>query len=136
MLSEALDRTVQGEAKHPRSLRKKTNAGTIRCAQGDRPSTVSLSSVTRHWAASTALLDQLQNPFPSNSHRWLTPERLADRLGLSLSEVEKVVTGLEAQGFTVMPRAGGGNFRTFSDTAAQVRAAFQTGIHHYRTQEG
>jgi len=35
------------EAKHPRSFTEKTTAETLRCAQGDRPSAVSLSSVTQ-----------------------------------------------------------------------------------------
>ena len=31
MLSEALDRPVQGEAKHPRGFMEKTTAETLRC---------------------------------------------------------------------------------------------------------
>jgi hypothetical protein len=37
-----------GEAKHPRSFTEEKTAATLRCAQGDKPSAVSLSSVTRH----------------------------------------------------------------------------------------
>jgi hypothetical protein len=36
------------EAKHPRILVKKRNTETLRYAPGDRPSAVSLSSVTLH----------------------------------------------------------------------------------------
>ena len=36
------------EAKHPRNWLKKTTAETLRCAQGDRPSNDSFSSVTHH----------------------------------------------------------------------------------------
>jgi hypothetical protein len=51
MLSEALDRTVQGEAKHLRSFTEKTTTETLLPRprdQGDRPSHLSLSSVKQH----------------------------------------------------------------------------------------
>jgi subtilase family serine protease len=82
-------------------------------------------------AGLTALLDQLQNPSSPDFHKWLAPEQFASRFGLNQNDLEKIVTWLQAQGFTVTQRARGRNWVTFSGTAAQVRAAFHTEIHHY-----
>jgi len=82
-------------------------------------------------AGLTALLDELQNPSSPNFHKWLTPEQFADRFGLSPSDEEKVVTWLQAQGFTVTQTAHSRNWVSFSGTAAQLQAAFQTQIHHF-----
>ena len=79
----------------------------------------------------TALLDELQNPSSRNFHKWLTPEQFADRFGLSPSDVGKVVAWLQTQGFTVTQTARSRMWVSFSGTAAQVRAAFQTEIHHF-----
>jgi hypothetical protein len=78
-----------------------------------------------------ALLDELQNSSSPNYHKWLTPEQFADRFGLSPSDVGKVVTWLQAQGFTVTQTARSRTWVSFSGTAAQVHAAFQTEIHRF-----
>ena len=82
-------------------------------------------------ASLRALLDELQNPSSPNFHQWLSPEQFADRFGLSQIDMEKVVAWLEEQGFTVTYKARSRNWVSFSGTAAQVQAAFQTEIHHY-----
>jgi hypothetical protein len=51
----------QAREKHPRSFTEKTTAETLRCAQGDRPSPVSLSSVTQLAAARAANLFVVQD---------------------------------------------------------------------------
>jgi subtilase family serine protease len=82
-------------------------------------------------AALTALLDQLQNPASPNFHKWLTPEQYADRFGLSQNDINQVAAWLEAQGFTVTQTARSRTWVSFSGTAAQVQAAFQTEIHNF-----
>jgi subtilase family serine protease len=82
-------------------------------------------------AGLTALLDELQSPSSPNFHQWLTPEQFADRFGLSPIDVDRVVAWLQAQGFTVTQRARSRNWVSFTGTAAQVQAAFQTEIHYY-----
>lgn len=79
----------------------------------------------------TALLDELQNPLSPSYHQWLTPEEFASRFGLSPSDIQQVVAWLQAQGFQVTQTARSRNWISFSGTAAQVRAAFQTEIHQY-----
>jgi subtilase family serine protease len=82
-------------------------------------------------ASLTALLDELQNPSSPNFHQWLTPEQFANHFGLSQNDLEKVVTWLQAQGFTVTQTARSRTWVSFSGTAAQVQGAFQTEIHHF-----
>jgi len=82
-------------------------------------------------AALTELLDELQNPSSPNFHQWLTPEQYAGRFGLSQSEINKVVAWLEAQGFSVTRAARSRTWVSFSGTAEQVLAAFQTEIHNF-----
>jgi hypothetical protein len=78
-----------------------------------------------------ALLAQQQDPSSPDFHHWLTPEQFAERFGLSQNDVNKVVAWLGAQGFTVTQTARSRTWVSFSGTAAQVAAAFQTEIHNF-----
>jgi len=82
-------------------------------------------------SALTALLDDLQDPFSPSFHRWLTPEQFADQFGLSRNDMNRVVAWLERQGFTVTWKARSRTWVSFSGTASQVEAAFQTEIHNF-----
>jgi subtilase family serine protease len=79
----------------------------------------------------SALLRQQQDPASPNYHRWLTPEEYADRFGLSESDVQKIVSWLDARGFTVDETARSRTWVAFTGTTQQVGAAFETGIHRY-----
>ena len=79
----------------------------------------------------TELLAEQQDPSSLNYHHWLEPEQYADRFGLSPNDLKQVVAWLESQGFTVTRRARGRTWVSFSGTAAQVQAAFQTEIHNF-----
>ena len=79
----------------------------------------------------TALLAEQQDPSSPNYHHWLTPEQYADRFGLSPNDINQVVAWLQAQGFTITQTARGRTWVSFSGTAAQVQAAFQTEIHNF-----
>jgi subtilase family serine protease len=136
----ALQHTAQGVL-WPESCRTERRVGHPRIGRLLRPFQVVLANLTfklteSQQGAVTALLDQLQDPSSPSFHRWLTPEQFADRLGLSLSDVGKAAIWLGAQACTVIQRGRGGGFVGFAGTAAQVRAALQTGIHRYRTQQG
>jgi len=86
-------------------------------------------------AAQQADLDQLllaqQDPKSPSFHQWLTPEQYADRFGASASDLSKITTWLESQGFTVGYVARGRNYVLFGGTAQQVANAFHTQIHSY-----
>src|SRR5438477_4716392 len=72
------------------------------------------------------LLSDLQNPASPRYHQWLTPAQYAAQFGLSTSDLDKVKAWLSSQGFTVTRVANGGQFISFTGTAAQVETAFGT----------
>jgi len=78
-----------------------------------------------------ALLAEQQDASSPNYHHWLTPEQYADRFGLSLNDITQVVGWLQTQGFQVTQTARSRSWVSFSGTAAQVQAAFQTEIHNF-----
>jgi len=78
-----------------------------------------------------ALITAQQNPASPQYHQWLTPEQFAVRFGMAQSDLGKVQTWLEQQGFAVDSVARGKNLIRFSGTAGQVERAFQTQMHFY-----
>ncbi len=89
-------------------------------------------SATQQAALDQLLTDQ-QNPASPNFHQWLTPAQYADRFGISASDMAKVRSWLQSQGFQVGAAANARNWVTFSGTAGNVRTAFRTTIHRYLT---
>jgi uncharacterized protein (TIGR03437 family) len=87
-------------------------------------------------AAQQADLDQLlahqQDPSSPNYHRWLTPGQYADRFGASPADINKIVSWLGEQHFTVLATARGRNQVSFTGTAGQIESAFATEIHYYQ----
>jgi subtilase family serine protease len=77
------------------------------------------------------LLSEQQDRSSPNYHRWITPQEFGDRFGLSQNDLNKVVAWLESRGFAVQDVPASRNAVSFSGSAAQVTAAFQTAIHHY-----
>src|SRR5262249_837228 len=85
-------------------------------------------------AALDALLEAQQNPASPLYHQWLNPDQFAARFGMAQSDIEKVQTWLEQQGFSI---DGVGRSRTmirFSGTVGQVEQAFQTQMHYYNVE--
>src|SRR5882762_956487 len=74
---------------------------------------------------------QQQDRMSPNYHKWLTPAQFGDRFGMSKSDIGKVISWLQSQGFTVTRVANSRNEVFFSGTAAQVESAFHTELHHY-----
>ncbi len=77
------------------------------------------------------LLAALHDPSSALYHRWLTPEQYAARFGMSDDDLNLAETWLQSQGFTGLTVSRSCNSISFSGTAAQIGAAFQTEIHHY-----
>jgi uncharacterized repeat protein (TIGR01451 family) len=81
------------------------------------------------------LLDQLlaaqRDPSSPSYRRWLTPEQYADRFGLNPSDLGKIATWLQSQGFQVGYQARGRNWIAFRGTAQQVEQTFHTQIHTF-----
>src|ERR1700733_3021409 len=82
-------------------------------------------------AALTQLIDDLHNPQSENFHQCLTPQQFAAHYGVAGEDSAEVTRWLQSQGFTVNGMTPSGMLIDFSGTAAQVKQAFHTEIHHY-----
>ncbi len=78
-----------------------------------------------------ALLIAQQDASSPQYHQWLTPEQFGARFGMSDADLAKATAWLQQQGFTVNAVSRSRDRITFSGTAAQAEAAFQTEIHNY-----
>jgi subtilase family serine protease len=75
-------------------------------------------------------IDELHTNGSPNFHHWLTAQEFGERFGLAKPDLDAVTSWLESQGFRVNVVYPSGMLIDFSGTAAQVRKAFQTEIHH------
>ena len=82
-------------------------------------------------AAVEKLLAEQQDPKSPNYHKWLTPEQYADRFGLSTADLNKVVSWLQSEGFTVNRVARGRTQVWFTGSVSQIETVFRTEMHRY-----
>jgi hypothetical protein len=75
-------------------------------------------------------LDALHTKGSPNFHHWLTAQEFGERFGLAKPDLDVVTGWLGSHGFRVNVVYPSGMLIDFSGTAAQVRKAFQTEIHH------
>ncbi|HKD51142.1 MAG TPA: protease pro-enzyme activation domain-containing protein [Candidatus Acidoferrum sp.] len=75
-------------------------------------------------------LDELHTPSSPNFHRWLTAEEFGERFGVAKSDLDAINSWLASHGFRVNVVYPSGMLIDFSGTAAEVRQAFRTEIHH------
>lgn len=78
-----------------------------------------------------ALIAAQQTPGSPLYHQWLTPDQFAARFGMSDSDLAKVESWLEQQGFAIDGVSRSRDRIRFSGTAAQVAVAFGTQLHYY-----
>ncbi len=78
------------------------------------------------------LVQEQQTPSSAWYHKWLTPTEYANRFGLSDSDIAKIETWLEQQGFAIDHVSNSHNSISFSGTVGQAESAFQTEIHSYK----
>jgi uncharacterized protein (TIGR03437 family) len=106
--------------------------------RGPVDASLHLDSITLNFKPTAAqrsaiqgLLRQQQDPASANYHQWLQPEQVADRFGLSASDLAKVVAWAESQGFHVEYQAHTRTWIRVSGSAAQVQSAFHLELHRY-----
>lgn len=87
-------------------------------------------------AAQEAALQQLladqQNPASPLYHRWLTPQQMGERFGLSDNDLQSLTAWLQSNGLQVDWVSPSRIFLSFSGTASAVNNAFQSELHTYR----
>jgi len=82
-------------------------------------------------SALQSLIAAQQTPGSPLYHQWLTPDQFATRFGMTDSDLAKVKSWLEQQGFSVDGVSRSHDRIRFSGTAGQVAAAFGTELHYY-----
>ncbi len=105
--------------------------GPVAPAMPMRNLEVLLDPGTQKRAALERFVAGRQNPQLPGNRRWLTPEQFAARFGARRSDAAQVAAWLAAAGMKDIRIARGRLFISFSGTAAQVEAAFQTSIHRF-----
>ena len=80
-----------------------------------------------------ALIAAQQDPQSPQYHQWLSPDQFAARFGMAQSDIDKVQTWLQQQGFSVDSVARSRNMIRFSGTVGQVEQAFQTEMHYFNS---
>jgi hypothetical protein len=93
--------------------------------------TMMLQPTAAQQADLDALLAAQQNPNSPSFHKWLAPEQYADRFGIAQSDLDKVTTWLQAQGFAIVEIPRSRNWVVFNGTASQVESALHSEVHNY-----
>lgn len=115
---------------HP-SARPEYDRGAVDPAMRLHRVTMLFSQTPEQQADLQALLGDLQDRSSPDHHRWLTPEAFAERFGSSRSDVDKIVSWLQAQGLTIEQVSRSRTWVAFSGTARQVESALRTEIRRY-----
>lgn len=115
----------------PRALRA-NDTGRVASGMQIAGATIVFNRSAAQQAALETLLAAQQNPASAQYHQWLGPDEFAARFGMADADLAKVRGWLESQGLTVEAVGRGRDRMTFTGTAAQIEAAFQTEIHSFK----
>ncbi len=121
---------IQGT--HQPRARAENDAGPVPLGTKLQGISIVFSRSAAQEADLQALIAAQQNPASPLYHKWLTPEEFAARFGVADSDIAKVESWLEQQGFSVDGVSRSKNRITFSGTVGQVAAAFGTELHYYK----
>lgn len=75
-------------------------------------------------------IEQLTDKTSPNFHHWIMPADLGTQYGMSQQDLDTIQAWLQSHGFTMEAVYPTRMVMAFSGTAAQVRQAFHTEIHH------
>src|SRR5438105_943030 len=128
--SEQPSRVSETNASSRVAIRGNVNPRTNALSdQGPATGSLPLPRVTLFFSRTAdqqAQLDQLlvrqQDPSSPDYHRWLSPQEIADRFGMSEADMQKTVDWLSAQGFSVVERAASRSYVVFSGTTAEIQS--------------
>jgi subtilase family serine protease len=116
---------------HPPMARQANDTGRV--PSGTKLGAISIvfSRTASQEAKLQALISAQQNSSSALYHKWLTPEEFANQFGIADSDISKVESWLEQEGFTIDGVSRSKTRMTLSGTAGQIAAAFGTELHYY-----
>ncbi len=121
--------TISGS--HPPMARPANDIGQVPAGIKLQGISIVFSRSASQEAKLQALIAAQQNSSSPLYNQWLTPEEFAAEFGVADSDIAKVESWLEEQGFTIEGVTHSRNRITFSGTAGQVGAAFNIELHYY-----
>jgi hypothetical protein len=116
---------------HPPMARPENEVGRLPTGTSLRGMTIVLSRSSAQAADLQNLIAAQQDPHSPLYHKWLTPDEFASRFGVADSDVAKVRSWLEQQGFSIDGLSRSKSRITFSGTAGKVEAGFSTELRYY-----
>jgi subtilase family serine protease len=116
---------------HPPMARQANDAGQVPSGTKLGGISIVFSRTASQGAKLQALISAQQNSSSDLYHKWLTPEEFANQFGVADSDISKVESWLEQEGFAIDGVSLSKTRVTFSGTAGQVAAAFDTQLHYY-----
>jgi subtilase family serine protease len=93
--------------------------------------TINIKPSAAQQADLNQLLEQQRDPSSADYQKWLTPEEYGNRFGLSISDMDKLTSWLQGQGFSVDHVSRSMNWVAFSGTAGQLDRVFHTQLHRF-----
>lgn len=92
---------------------------------------LSIGLQLRNQSELTSLLGDLNNPYSSRYHHFLTPQEFIDQFGPSADQVQQVKDYLQQQGLAITSVSPNGLLIDATTTVAQAESAFQVTINNY-----
>jgi len=120
----------------PAALRAENDRGSVDDAMPFDHLLLVLKRPADSDAALKKLIDDMHDPAAAEYHRWLTPREIGERVGLAQKDLEVIQDWLASRGFTINRVYSNGLIIDFSGTAAKIREAFHTEIHHLVLSNG
>lgn len=128
---DSLKRVAVPGTHQPRA-RAENDAGRVPSGKELHGINLVFSRTSAQEADLQSLIAAQQNPASPLYHKWLTPDEFAARFGVADSDITKVESWLNDQGFSVEGVSRSKNRITFSGTVGQVDDAFGTELHYYK----
>ena len=129
LVTQAVDSTQRSALGRAPAVRAKV-VGTVAGDADLRGLTLTLRRTPEHQAAFESLLAAQQDPSSPDYHRWLTPVEVGERFGASQHDLDAVSGWLRSHGLEIEAVSPGRTRIRFGGSAAQVAAAFATGLEY------
>jgi len=115
----------------PAWARSSRDAGRLASGTKLQGMAIVFSRTAEQEADLQSLLASQANPASVLYHKWLSPDEFAVRFGMADSDISKIESWLEQQGFTVERVARDKTRVYFSGAVGQAESTFGTEIHNY-----
>jgi hypothetical protein len=144
VLAQAPDRIAQGfdpaqvqvlANHHPEWANPANDLGVVPANQPLENLTFVLARSDEQELAFDQLLADQLDPVSQDFHRWLTPQEIGQRFGISDNDISAITAWLQSQGLHVNWISQSRILISFGGTAADMGRAFQTEFHNYKVND-